>query len=347
MTRPLTLFTGQWADLPMEVLCEKAKSFGYDGLELACWGDHFEVDRALAEDGYVQRKWEILEHYGMGCYAISTHLVGQAVCDRIDERHQTILPERIWGDGRPNEVQARAAEEMKDTARAVRKFFDAAPDGIAEKMREIGRTVINGFTGSSIWHLMYSFPPNGPGQVEAGFADFARRWRPILDVFDEEDIDFGLEVHPTEIAFDIVSTRRAIAALDGHKRFGFNFDPSHFGYQGVDYVAFLREFQARIFHVHVKDVWWSDRPTAAGVFGGHTDFGDDDRNWNFRSPGRGRIDFEAIIRQLQYGDYRGPLSVEWEDSMMDREHGATEAAAFVRSLDFPSSGRAFDDAFAD
>lgn len=345
MSRPLTLFTGQWADLSLEEMCKKAKAFGYDGLELACWGDHFEVDRVLAEDGYCERKWELLASHGLHCVAVSNHLTGQAVCDRIDERHEAILPERVWGDGSPVGVQERAAEEMKDTARAARKFFEAAPDDAAERIEEVGRIVVNGFTGSSIWHLLYSWPPLRPGQIESGFADFARRWKPILDVFEEEDVDFALEVHPTEIAFDLASTESALDAIGGHPRFGFNFDPSHFGYQGVDYVGFLERFRDRIFHVHVKDVWWADAPSSVGTFGGHVDFGDPRRNWDFRSPGRGRIDFEAIIRRLNQNRYAGPLSVEWEDSGMDREHGATEAAAFVRRLDFPPSDIAFDGQF--
>lgn len=348
MPRPLTLFTGQWADLTLDTMCEKAAAFGYDGVELACWGDHFDVQKALSDDGYVKDRWQILERHGLACFAVSSHLVGQAVCDRIDQRHQGILPDHVWGDGDAEGVRQRASAEMKDTARAARKFFDAAPDPIREYLGAHGRTVVNGFTGSAIWPLLYSFPPVLPGQIDAGFADFADRWRPILDVFDQEDVDFALEVHPTEIAFDIITARRALEAIGEHPRFGFNYDPSHFGYQGVDYLAFLREFATdHVFHVHVKDVWWAEGPMAAGVFGGHTEFGADGRYWDFRSPGRGMIDFEAIIRLLNHAGYDGPLSVEWEDPMMDREHGAAEAAELVRDLDFPQSAHQFDAAFSE
>lgn len=329
MTRPITLFTGQWADLPLETLLQKVKSFGYDGVELACWGDHFEVDKA--DEAYCREKRALLEHYGLKCFAISNHLVGQAVCDRIDERHKAILPDRVWGDGDPEGVRQRAAEEMIRTAEAAARF---------------GVKTVNGFTGSSIWHLLYSFPPVLPGQIEEGFADFARRWKPILDAFQKNGVRFALEVHPTEIAFDIASAVRALDALDGHPAFGFNYDPSHFGYQGVDYVQFIRRFCDRIFHVHVKDVYWACQPKEAGVFGGHVDFHNPVRYWDFRSPGRGRIDFESIIRALNDIGYQGPLSVEWEDGGMDREHGAAEACAFVRKIDFPSSGIVFDAQFA-
>ncbi len=344
--RPVTLFTGQWADMPLESLAAKAKSWGYDGLELACWGDHFEVQRAVTEKGYVRDKWSLLKDHGLNSYAISNHLVGQAVCDRIDARHKAIVPEHVWGDGDAEGVRQRAAREMIDTARAARRFFDSAPKAVKEHLARTGRTVVNGFTGSSIWSRIYSFPPNLPGEIDAGFADFGNRWRPILNGFARERVHFALEVHPAEIAFDIASTRRALAAVKHHRQFGFNFDPSHFGYQGVDYIAFLREFGNRVFHVHVKDVWWSPVPTEAGTFGGHTEFGAAGRNWDFRTPGRGRIQYEDVIRTLHQVGYVGPLSVEWEDSLMNREHGAAEACGFVRRLDFPDAAGAFDAAFA-
>ena len=330
MSRSVTLFTGQWADLPFETVCAKAKSFGYDGIEIACWGDHFDVERALSEDGYVRGRWDILNKHDLKCFAISSHLVGQAVCDRIDARHKGILPERVWGDGKEDGVHERAAEEMKNTARAAAK---------------LGVGVVPGFTGSSIWPFQYSFPSNPPELIEKGYQSFAESWNPILDVFDEAGVKFALEAHPTEIAFDIASAEMAVAAVGGRKAFGFNYDPSHFGYQGVDYVAFIRKFGNRIYHVHMKDARWSSRPTEAGVFGGHLPFGDPRRYWDFCSLGRGSIQFEPIIRALNEIGYTGPLSVEWEDGGMDREYGAREACAFVRRMDFPPSAIAFDAAF--
>ena len=332
MYRPVTLFTGQWADLPLETLAEKAAAWGYDGLELACWGDHFDVQRALAEPDYCEGRHALLAKYGLKVWSISTHLVGQAVCDRIDARHKAILPPHIWGDGDPEGVRQRAAQEMKDTARAAAK---------------LGVSVVNGFTGSSIWHLLYGFPPIPDGMIDAGYADLAVRWNPIMDVFDEVGVRFALEVHPAEIAFDIASAERTLEAMAHRPSFGFNYDPSHFGYQGVDYVAFILKFGDRIFHAHMKDVWWSDRATEAGIFGGHTAFGDARRHWDFRSLGRGSIDFEEIIRALNRVGYDGPLSVEWEDIGMDREHGAAEACEFVRTVDFAPSDIAFDAAFSD
>jgi sugar phosphate isomerase/epimerase len=339
MARAVTLFTGQWADLPFETICEKAKGFGYDGVELATWGDHFEVDKALKDKGYCKQRWEVLRDNGLQCLAISAHLVGQAICDNIDERHKSILPPEVWGDGEPEGVRKRAAQRMKDTAKAMRKFRDAAPDKIGFP------AVVNGFTGSSVWHSIYAFPPTDQKYWQRGFDDFGKRFGPIMDEFDKQDVNFGLEVHPTEIAFDIASTQRALEAIKNHKRFGFNYDPSHLGYQGVDYVKFIRTFASRIYHVHMKDVWWGHGNGDVGVFGGHVTFADPRRYWDFRSLGHGDINFEEIIVALNDVGYQGPLSVEWEDSRMDREHGAAEAAAFVKKVDFKPSSIAFDAQF--
>ena len=331
MARPVTLFSGQWADLTLDTLAQKAAEWGYDGLELACWGDHFEVNRALEEDGYLQTRHDILAKHGLQCFAISNHLVGQAVCDRIDARHQDIVPPYVWGDGDADGVNERAAAEIANTARAARAF---------------GVDVVNGFTGSSVWHLLYHFPPTSPELIDAGYREFADRWNPILDVFDEAGVRFGLEVHPTEIAYDIHTSELALAALDRRPAFGFNFDPSHFIHQMFDPVLFIDRFEDRIYHVHVKD----SRITLNGVnsiLSSHLQFGDYKRGWDFVSPGRGDVDFEGMIRALNRIGYDGPLSVEWEDSGMDREHGAAESVDFVRNADFEKSGRAFDASFAE
>jgi len=327
MARPVSLFTGQWADLPLELLCQKAQQFGYDALELCCWGDHIEIDKA--DQTYCDERIALLKKYDLKLFAISTHLVGQCVCDRIDERHKNIVPAYIWGDGDPEGVRQRAAAEIIKTGKVAKM---------------LGLDTVIGFTGSSIWHLLYSFPPVSKKMIDDGYADFGKRWKPILDEYQKMGVKFALEVHPTEIAFDIESARQALKAVDNHPAFGFNYDPSHFGYQHVDYIRFINEFPDRIFHVHVKDAYWSDYPTTIGVFGGHVDFGDNRRYWNFRSLGRGKINFENIIRALNDINYQGPLSVEWEDSGMNREAGAAEAAKFVRNIDFSPSSVAFDDA---
>ncbi len=329
MPRPVTLFTGQWADMPIAELAPLAKKMGYDGLEAACWGDHFDVSKALEDDGYIGRFRDLLSKHELSVFCIGNHLAGQAVCDRIDERHKATLPTHVWGDGEPEGVRNRAAEYLKDTARAAAR---------------LGVKVVSGFTGSSIWHLLYSFPPTPERMIEAGFEDFAARWNPILDVFDEVGVRFALEVHPTEIAFDIHTAERALSALDHRPAFGFNFDPSHLQWQFVDPVAFINRFSDRIYHVHMKDAA-TTLDGVTGILASHLGFGDHRRGWDFRSVGRGDVDFQGIIRALNRIGYDGPLSVEWEDSGMDRIHGATESARYVREVDFPASARAFDAAF--
>ncbi|MDO4574751.1 MAG: sugar phosphate isomerase/epimerase [Planctomycetia bacterium] len=329
MPRPVTMFTGQWQDLSFDQVAEKMSGLGYDGLELACGGDHFDVKAALEQDDYCEKKHAALDKYGLKCWSLSNHCVGQCVLDLIDFRHQSIVPAYVWGDGDPAGVAQRAAEEMKNTARAAKKF---------------GVDIVNGFTGSSIWQWFYSFPPVPQSKIDDGYKLLAERWNPILDVFGECGIKFALEVHPTEIAFDLYSAEAALKALDYRPEFGFNFDPSHLLWQGVDPVEFIRAFPDRIYHVHMKDAI-TTLNGRSGILASHLNFGDRRRGWDFRSLGRGSVNFEEIIRELNKIDYQGPLSVEWEDSGMDRDHGAEESLDFVRSMDFAPSNVAFDAAF--
>ncbi len=330
MVRPVALFTGQWADLPLDVLAAKAKSWGYDGLELACWGDHFDVSKAAVDVRYCKDKQAMLSKHGLKTWAISNHLVGQAVCDLVDKRHKAILPPEIWKDGDAEGVRRRAAENMKNAARAAAK---------------LGVDVVVGFTGSSIWHLVYFFPPTEQTDVDAGFKDFAERWTPILDVFEEVGVKFALEVHPTEIAYDTYSSERALKELGYRKSFGFDFDPSHLYWQMMDPVKFIEKFSDRIFNVHIKDAIRT-LDGYSGILSSHLSFGDGRRGWDFRSPGRGGVNFEAIVRALNRVGYKGPLSVEWEDMGMERERGAREACEFVKKLNFEPSDVAFDKAFS-
>ncbi len=329
MARNVTLFTGQWADLPIETLAPMVRSFGYDGVELACWGDHIDVDRAAEDVAYCDDLKAMLGKHDLGCWSISNHLAGQLVCDLNDERSDAFAPGELAGD--PEGKRAWAVETMKNTARAA---------------KNLGVGVVNGFTGSSIWHMLYSFPPVTDEMIEKGYERFRELWTPILDVFDECGVKFGLEVHPTEIAFDIYSARRTLDAIDNRDTFGFNFDPSHLIWQGMDPVKFIEEFPDRIYHVHMKDAA-TTLDGRTGLLSSHLNFGDARRGWDFRSVGRGDVDFEEIIRALNRIDYQGPLSVEWEDSGMDHEHGARESCEYVRNVDFEPSDIAFDAAFED
>ena len=329
MTRPVTLFTGQWADLPLAELAPKARAFGYDGLELACWGDHLNAARAAGDPEYCAARQRLLAEHGLGVWAIANHLAGQLTCDpNTDARSDAWAPPACAGD--PEKKRAFAIEEMKHTARAA---------------AQLGVSVVTGFTGSPLWHMVYPFPPASEQDIRDGYKRFAEIWMPILDVYSQCGVRFALEVHPTEVAFDLYSFGMALEAVHRHPAFGINFDPSHLLWQGMDPTELIHAFPDRIFHVHVKDVSVR-RDGRSGILGSHLPFGDHRRAWDFRSVGRGDVPFTPIIRALNQIGYRGPLSVEWEDNTMDREVGAPESAAFVRRIDFAApAGGSFEDAF--
>lgn len=328
MSRPVTIFTGQWADLKLEELAKTMAEIGYDGLELACWGDHMDVFKAAEDVDYCKQQKAILEKNGLQLFAISNHLAGQLVCDlNNDSRSDMFAPKDCAGDA--DKKRGWAVDAMKTTAKAA---------------KNLGIKVVNGFTGSSIWHMLYGFPPVSDAMIDEGFKYFSEMWNPILDVFDENGVRFALEVHPTEIAFDIVTAKRALEAVGHRPAFGFNFDPSHLHWQMVDPVRFIKEFGDRIYHVHMKDAALQ-LDGYSGILASHLNFGNPQRGWDFRSLGRGGVDFEEIIRSLNQVGYAGPLSVEWEDCGMDRLHGAAEACDFVKTVDFEPSNIQFDDAF--
>jgi sugar phosphate isomerase/epimerase len=328
MARSVTMFTGQWADLSLEELAKQMAEIGYDGLELACWGDHMDVFKAAEDLDYCKQQKAILDKNNLQLFAISNHLAGQLVCDlNNDSRSDMFAPADCAGDA--EKKRAWAVGAMKATAKAA---------------KNLGVGVVNGFTGSSIWHMLYSFPPVSDEMIEEGFKFFADMWNPILDVFDDCGVKFALEVHPTEIAFDIITAKKALEAVGNREAFGFNFDPSHLHWQMVDPVRFIQEFPDRIYHVHMKDAA-IQLDGYTGILASHLNFGKPGRGWDFRSLGRGGVDFEEIIRVLNQIGYQGPLSVEWEDCGMDRLHGAEEACDFVKTIDFTPSNVQFDAAF--
>ena len=324
----VTLCTIQWADLPFDELCTLAKKMGHDGLEVACWGNGIDVDRALSDESYVNWMKENLKKNGLVMTAIAVHIIGQCVGDDPDPRLNNFAPSALAN--KPEAIRQWAIDTMMKVPVVADKF---------------GVPVVTGFTGSPIWKYMYSFPQTTEEMIEAGFNRIVELWSPILDVFKKCNVKFALEVHPGEIAFDYYSTKRLLAKFADRKEFGLNFDPSHLVWQGIKPHLFLNDFIDRVYHVHMKDaaVTLDGR---SGILGSHIDFGDLRRGWNFRSLGHGDVNFEEIIRVLNAYGYDGPLSVEWEDSGMDRIDGATEAAAFVRRVDFKPSAVKFDKAIS-
>jgi sugar phosphate isomerase/epimerase len=332
VSQPITLFTGQWADLSLSEVAGLASSWGYDGLEIATSGDHIDLQRADTDDSYLKARLEILDKYNLKVFAISNHLSGQAVCDNpIDFRHKAILRDYVWGDGDGEGVRQRAAEDLKRTARVARK---------------LGVDTVVGFTGSSIWQYVAMFPPVPASVIEGGYEDFAKRWNPILDVFDAEGVRFAHEVHPSEIAYDYWTSVKTLEAINHREAFGFNWDPSHMMWQNIDPVAFILDFKDRIYHVDCKDTRMKPQNGRAGVLSSHLPWGDPLRGWDFVSTGHGDVPWEDSFRALKHIGYKGPISVEWEDAGMDRLHGAKEAVGYIRSLLWKLPSASFDAAFS-
>lgn len=325
MARPVTIFTGQWADLGLEEMCRTAKDMGYEGLEIASWGK-IDLQKAAEDPEYIRDLKGTLEKYGLGCWAIGAHLPGQCVGDVWDPRLDGFAPAELAG--KPDEIRAWGIQQLKYAAMAA---------------KAMGVGVVTGFMGSPIWKMWYSFPQTTEEMVEAGFQQIKGLWTPIFDVFDKCGVKFALEVHPTEIAFDYYSTRKLLEVFEYRETLGINFDPSHLIWQGMDPAMFLYDFADRVYHVHIKDAA-VNLNGRNGILGSHITFGDPRRGWNFVSPGHGDVDFDKIIRILNVKGYDGPLSVEWEDSGMDRIFGGTEACAFTKKINFSPSAIAFDDA---
>lgn len=322
LKRPVTMISNQWLDLPLDVLCGKLADWGYDGIELS--EGHFDPARAAADETYAKSVIGGIQKYGLCCRAVSGHLSGQCVGDLYDPRLDAFAPERLRG--RPEAIRQWAVENMKTLARAA---------------KNMGISVITGFMGSPVWKYWYSFPATPQEMVHEAFDEIYRLWTPILDEFDACGVRLALEVHPTEIAFDYYTTKRLLDRFDWRPALGINFDPSHLLWQGIDPALFLRDFSGRVYHVHMKDVAVT-LDGRSGILGSHLEFGDLRRGWNFRSLGHGDVDFDAIIRELNACGYSGPLSVEWEDSGMEREFGARESLEFLRKADFSPSGISFD-----
>lgn len=329
MARSVILYSGSFADLGLEQLMAQVAEWGYQGLELCCWGDHFEVQRAVGDEDYCENLLALLNRHELIVPVLGVYRVSQAVGDAIDSRHRSLLPDYVWGDGQAEGVQQRAVEELLATARAAHK---------------LGAAVLSGFTGSPIWSYVAGYP--GPTQtlVADALRDFASQWQPILDVCQEHGLKYALEVHPGQIAFDLYSAERVLDALNDREEFGFTFDPSHLHWQGVDPVEFLRRFRHRIYHVHIKDVAIR-LDGRSSLLGSYLPQGDPRRGWEYRAPGHGGIDWESIIRTLNEIGYDGPLAVEWKDTGMSREQGVEEACQFVKRLDFEPAPRSDTQAF--
>ncbi|HVI41118.1 MAG TPA: sugar phosphate isomerase/epimerase, partial [Anaerovoracaceae bacterium] len=247
--RKLGLISGQFADIPLEELCAKMNEMGYQSIELACLGDHFNVREAATNKKYCEEKLDLLERYGIECKVIAGHLIGQCVGDLYDPRLDNFAPPELAGNSQA--IREWAVEEMKLLARAA---------------SNMGVQVVSFFTGSPIWRYLYSFPQATPEMIEAGYDEIVKLWAPIMDEYDKYNVKLALEVHPTEIAFDYYTTERLLKKFNNRETLGITFDPSHLTWQNVNPVIFLRDFMLRVYNVHMKDVKLN-RDGKAGILG--------------------------------------------------------------------------------
>src|SRR5262249_34730701 len=280
MTRSVLLFSGSWADLSLEELATLAAEWGYNGLELACWGDHFEVQRAAGEEDYAPKRLEMLRRLELDVHALACHRVSQVVADVIDQRHRDLVPDHVWGDGSADGVRERATQELIDTLRGA---------------QAMGVGVVSGFSGSPTWSSVAGYPSPRAEPAAEGMREFVRRWTPILDACAEHGIRYAFEVHPGQIAFDFYTAEMVLEEVGNREEFGFTFDPAHLHWQGIDPVAFVRRFGDRIYHVHVKDVAISLNGRS-GLLGSYLPYDDPQRGWQPRCPGPRARDLGGAIR---------------------------------------------------
>ncbi|HLG89522.1 MAG TPA: sugar phosphate isomerase/epimerase [Alphaproteobacteria bacterium] len=325
------LFLAQFADDEppfdtLEHLAEWASGLGFTAVQIPT-GDRrlFDLETAAGSQAYCDDVAGLLDRHGLVVSELSSHLQGQlvAVHPAYDRVFDGFAPESVRN--RPAARQEWAAEQVRLTAKASRR---------------LGLTAMATFSGSLLWPFLYPWPQRAPELVDIGFSELARRWRPILDVCEDEGVDLCFEIHPGEDLHDGASFERFLDAVDEHPRACMLYDPSHLLLQQMDYLAFIDRYHDRIRMFHVKDAEF--RPNGrSGVYGGYLDWVD--RPGRFRSLGDGQIDFKAIFSKLAQHEFPGWAVLEWECALKDREVGAREGARFIREHIIPVTKIAFDD----
>jgi sugar phosphate isomerase/epimerase len=322
----LAQFMGQ--DAPFDTLANMAgwaKSLGYEGIQLPTDKRLFDLDTAAESQTYCDEITGMLAEHGLKITELSTHLQGQlvAVHPAYDQLFDGFAAPEVRGN--PQARQAWAVGQMKAAAKASRR---------------LGLTTHASFSGALAWPYLYPWPQRPAGLVEEAFGELAKRWRPILDSFEDAGVDVCYELHPGEDLHDGVTFERFLDAVGGHARANILYDPSHFMLQQLDYLAFIDIYHERIKAFHVKDAEF--RPNGRqGVYGGYG--GWQERAGRFRSLGDGQIDFSAIFSKLAQYDYAGWAVLEWECCLKHPEDGAREGADFIRRHIIRVAERAFDD----
>jgi len=323
----LAQFAGDQAPFnSLETIARWAADLGYVGIQIPSWdGRLFDLGKAAESQDYCDEIAGICREAGVEITELSTHLQGQlvAVHPAYDELFDAFAAPEVRG--KPKERTQWAMEQVRMAARASRR---------------LGLKTHATFSGALLWQTVYPWPQRPAGLVEEGFAELGRRWKPLLDLFDENGVDAAYELHPGEDLHDGITFERFLDVVGNHPRANILYDPSHFVLQQLDYLAFIDIYHERIKCFHVKDAEF--RPTGrAGVYGSYSDWAE--RPGRFRSLGDGEIDFGGIFSKFtQYG-YDGWAVLEWECALKHPEQGAAEGAPFIAAHMIRKAERAFDD----
>lgn len=323
----LAQFAGDTAPFnSLAAICAWAAGLGFKGVQIPGWDRRlFDLEKAADSQTYADEVVGVCRAAGLAVSELSTHLQGQLVAchPAYDALFAGFAPPALRAD--PRARQGWAVEQVKMAARASRRM---------------GLGAHATFSGALLWHTVYPWPQRPAGLVDEGFSELARRWGPILDVFDGEGVDVCFEIHPGEDLHDGLSFERFLDKVKHHPRANILYDPSHFVLQQLDYLQFIDFYHPRIRAFHVKDAEF--RSTGkAGVYGGYADWVD--RPGRFRSLGDGQVDFTGIFSKFaQYG-YAGWAVLEWECALKDPEQGAREGAPFIAAHMIRRAAHAFDD----
>ncbi len=310
----------------LEGVCKWAASLGYKGIQIPTWDARL-IDLKLAAEskGYAQELKSIVASFGLEITELSTHLQGQlvAVHPAYDLMFDNFAPDEV--KGKPKERQKWAVQQVLWAAKAS---------------ENIGLKASVTFSGALMWHTVYPWPQRPKGLVETGFKELAKRWKPILDAYDESGVDLCYEIHPGEDLHDGVTFEMFLAQLKNHKRANILYDPSHFVLQQLDYLQYIDFYHERIKMFHVKDAEFNPSGRV-GVYGGYQDWAN--RAGRFRSLGDGQVDFAGIFSKLSQYDYEGWAVLEWECCIKSPEQGAAEGAPFIQDHIINVTEKSFDD----
>jgi sugar phosphate isomerase/epimerase len=323
----LAQFAGDAAPFnTLDNICAWAAKLGYKGVQIPTWDARlFDLKRAAESKTYADAIRGIVEKHGLAITEVSTHLQGQlvAVHPAYDIAFDGFAPPDLRGN--PKARQAWAVEQLRHAAKAS---------------ANLGLTAHATFSGALAWPYLYPWPQRPAGLIETAFDELAARWRPILDAFDEADLDLCFEIHPGEDLHDGITFEMFLQRVDNHPRCNILFDPSHFVIQQLDYLEYLDLYHKRIKMFHVKDAEF--RPTGRqGVYGGFQPW--INRAGRFRSTGDGQVDFKAIFSKLTQYDYPGWAVLEWECCIKSAEQGAAEGAPFIARHIIQAATTTFDD----